>query len=93
MTMMDNENRELKKETSPIEISAVSHTTSADIDYFQKNLSRDADTTQKVTYTWEKSSEQSPSIYTSLPLNSSMPESVSYQHTKLHQHTLEVTQL
>ena len=61
---------------SPIEISGVSHTVLKDIEYFQKNLKRhqDDNSNQIVNYTWEKPSEESPSIYKPLendwrPLN------------------------
>ena len=46
----------------PIDVTNVTHAVSKDIEYFQHNLSR-SNTNQKVNYTWEKSSEESPSFY------------------------------
>ena len=59
-----------------VEISDVTHNFIKDIEYFQNNLKRhqDGNSNQIVNYTWEKPSEESPSIYKPLendtrPLN------------------------
>ncbi|RNA25470.1 hypothetical protein BpHYR1_034508 [Brachionus plicatilis] len=71
---------DLKKKgpDAPIDITNVSHTVLSNIDYFQKNLARDG-YKQIVNYTWEKPSDESPSIF------------ASNKHDKERtQHTLEI---
>lgn len=46
----------------PIDVTHVTHAVQKDVEYFQQNLSR-TDSNQVCNYTWEKSSEESPSFY------------------------------
>lgn len=56
--------RKIKKidPEAPIDVTNVTHAVSKDVEYFQKNLMPNA-SGQVVNYTWEKSSEESPSFY------------------------------
>lgn len=56
--------RNLKKQNSeaPIDITNVSYTCLKNIEYFQKNLVTN-NSKQIVNYTWEKPSNESPSIF------------------------------
>ncbi|CAF0928093.1 unnamed protein product [Brachionus calyciflorus] len=65
---------------SPIDVTHVSHTVLKDIEYFQKNLSRGIGSNQRVNYTWEKPSDESPSIFNTKPSNDDIKS----------QHTLEI---
>lgn len=47
---------------APIDVTNVSHTVLKSIDYFQKNLATEG-SKQIVNYTWEKPSDESPSIF------------------------------
>jgi hypothetical protein len=49
----------------PIDVTNVSHAVSKDVEYFQNNLVTNG---QVVNYTWEKSSEESPSMYKQLEI-------------------------
>lgn len=62
---------------TPIDVTTVSHAITKDIEYFQKNLSRPA-SRQFVNYTWEKPSDESPSIYTQ---NKSQVDNMKHQNT------------
>lgn len=85
MFLREAKKKQLEAPDDPIDINIVSHGVLKDIEYFKKNLNVSPKSNQIVNYTWEKPSNESPSIYGPL-----FNEYQSKDLNKRHQNTLEL---